>query len=234
LNRTTRKAGLLAIALLILASQATSASAKWDGSCRGTYRIAKGDTLNKIAKQCGVTLSLLLMSNPQIKNPSRIFTGQVVQLPRQAHRVGDRSPTLVARPAADRISPGEIEALGIEAESAERWIDVDLSSQTVSAYRGHEPVRTFLSSTGTWRTPTITGQFSIYQKFETKDMRGPGYFLKDVPYTMFFHRSYGLHGTYWHDNFGTPMSHGCINLSTEDAAWLFEFASEGTLVNVRY
>jgi lipoprotein-anchoring transpeptidase ErfK/SrfK len=65
-------------------------------------------------------------------------------------------------------------------------------------------------------------------------MRGPGYFLRDVPYTMFFHKSYGLHGTYWHSNYGTPMSHGCVNLSIEDAAWLFEFTSEGTLVNVRH
>jgi lipoprotein-anchoring transpeptidase ErfK/SrfK len=210
------------------------ASAKMEGPCRGSYRVAKGDTLNKIAKQCGITLSLLLMANPQIKNPSRITTGQVIQFPRKAQRVGDESPTLVSRPAADRISPEEIKELGIEEGSVEHWIDVDLSSQTVSAYRGYEPVHTFLASTGTWRTPTVTGTFSIYQMFEAKDMRGPGYFLQDVPYTMFFHRSYGLHGTYWHDNFGTPMSYGCINLSTEDAAWLFEFASLGTLVNIRY
>ena len=45
---------------------------------------------------------------------------------------------------------------------------------------------------------------------------------------------YGLHGTYWHHNFGTPMSHGCVNLQTDDAGWLFGWASVGTLVNVHY
>jgi lipoprotein-anchoring transpeptidase ErfK/SrfK len=63
-------------------------------------------------------------------------------------------------------------------------------------------------------------------------MRGPGYFFEDVPYTMYFHEDYGIHGTYWHNNFGSPMSHGCVNLAIRDAAWLFEFASVGTLVYV--
>jgi lipoprotein-anchoring transpeptidase ErfK/SrfK len=63
-------------------------------------------------------------------------------------------------------------------------------------------------------------------------MNGPGYSLEDVPFTMYFYQGYGLHGTYWHDNFGTPMSHGCVNLRTADASWLFDFVSEGTLVNI--
>lgn len=114
----------------------------------------------------------------------------------------------------------------------ERWIDVDLSSQTVTAYEGDEQVSTFLVSTGTWQHPTITGEFNIYVKYRYSNMSGPGYFLPDVPYVMYFHDGYGLHGTYWHNNFGTPMSHGCINFRTEDAAWLFDFAEVGTLVNV--
>lgn len=63
-------------------------------------------------------------------------------------------------------------------------------------------------------------------------MSGPGYYLPDVPYVMYFYRGYGLHGTYWHNNFGVPMSHGCVNLRTEDAAWLFDWASVGTPVTV--
>jgi lipoprotein-anchoring transpeptidase ErfK/SrfK len=52
---------------------------------------------------------------------------------------------------------------------------------------------------------------------------------------MYFYESYGLHGTYWHHNFGHPMSHGCVNLKTEDAQWLYEnFVSIGTLVNIHY
>lgn len=113
-----------------------------------------------------------------------------------------------------------------------RWIDVDLGAQRVTAYDGATPVRTFVVSTGTWRHPTVTGQFRIYLKYLSTPMAGPGYYLPGVPYTMYFYRGYSLHGTYWHNNFGTPMSHGCVNLQTPDAEWLYDFASIGTLVNV--
>jgi lipoprotein-anchoring transpeptidase ErfK/SrfK len=148
--------------------------------------------------------------------------------------VSSDSPTVVIRPEEDELSAEEMERLEVDFEGWEHWIDVDLSSQTVSAYRGREVARTFLASSGTWRTPTPTGRYWIYHKYETDDMRGEGYFLEDVPYTMYFHKGYSLHGTYWHDNFGEPMSHGCVNLSTEDAKWMFDFASVGTLVNVHH
>jgi lipoprotein-anchoring transpeptidase ErfK/SrfK len=115
-----------------------------------------------------------------------------------------------------------------------RWIDVDLTNQMVYAYEGELVVNSFLVSTGTWLTPTVTGQHKIWIKVRVQDMSGPGYYLPDVPYVMFFYRDYGLHGTYWHNNFGTPMSHGCVNLRTDDAAWLFHWASVGTIVNVHY
>lgn len=113
-----------------------------------------------------------------------------------------------------------------------RWVDVDLGQQLLTAYEGSTPVMRFIVSTGTASHPTVTGQFRIWVKLEATDMSGPGYNLKDVPFTMYFYQGYGLHGTYWHDNFGTPMSHGCVNLRTSDAAWLFDFVSTGTLVNV--
>lgn len=122
----------------------------------------------------------------------------------------------------------------VEVAEDEPWIDVNLSEQMVYAYVGRQLVNSFLVSTGTWRTPTVTGQYRIYVKYRYTDMAGPGYYLPNVPYTMYFYKGYGLHGTYWHNNFGTPMSHGCINLRTEDAEWLFNFASVGTLVNIHY
>ena len=115
-----------------------------------------------------------------------------------------------------------------------RWIDVDLSNQMVYAYEGDVIVNSFLVSTGTWATPTVTGQYNIYVKYRSAKMSGPGYYLPNVPYIMYFYKGYGLHGTYWHNNFGTPMSHGCVNLRTDDAGWLFNWASVGTLVNVHY
>ena len=115
-----------------------------------------------------------------------------------------------------------------------RWVDVDLTHQAAYAYEGSRVVRSFLVSTGTWQHPTVTGQFHIYVKYRYANMKGPGYNLPNVPYVMYFYDGYGLHGTYWHHNFGHPMSHGCINFSIPDAAWLFNFASVGTLVNIHY
>ena len=90
---------------------------------------------------------------------------------------------------------------------------------------GNTLVRSTLVSTGLSRT---------YVKYVSTLMSGPGYYLPNVPYTMYFYQGYGLHGTYWHSNFGRPMSHGCINLPTPEARWLFNWASVGTLVNIHY
>ena len=114
----------------------------------------------------------------------------------------------------------------------ERWIDVDLSEQRTYAYEGDVLVNSFIVSTGTYWYPTVTGQYYIYVKYVSAPMAGPGYYLPDVPYTMYFYQGYALHGTYWHDNFGVPMSHGCVNLRTPDAEWLFYWADIGTLVNI--
>lgn len=115
-----------------------------------------------------------------------------------------------------------------------RWIDVDLTRQVLVAYENSTPVRTVAVSTGLPYTPTPVGQFRIYVKYVYDDMTGPGYNLPNVPYVMYFHAGYSLHGTYWHSNFGHPMSHGCVNLPTPEAQWLFNWAGVGTLVNIHY
>ncbi len=112
------------------------------------------------------------------------------------------------------------------------WIEVDLSSQRSYAYIGRTMVRSFIVSTGTWQHPTVTGVFRIYVKYRYANMSGPDYFLRNVPYVMYFYKGYGLHGTYWHNNFGVPMSHGCVNYTITDAGWLFDFASVGTVVYI--
>ncbi len=114
------------------------------------------------------------------------------------------------------------------------WIDVDLSQQRLYAYAGDTLMNSFVVSTGTWQTPTVTGKFNIWIKVRSQAMSGPGYYLPDVPYVMYFYKDYGLHGTYWHNNFGTPMSHGCVNLTIPDSEWLYNFSSVGTMVNVHY
>lgn len=113
-----------------------------------------------------------------------------------------------------------------------KWIDIDLSDQRLVAYVGTVPVYVVRVSAGLPRTPTPKGEFFIYRKLTSTTMAGPGYYLPDVPWTMYFYKSYAIHGTYWHNNFGQPMSHGCVNLPTPDAKWLFDWTPEETLVVV--
>ena len=122
----------------------------------------------------------------------------------------------------------------VAGNGGEHWIDVDLSQQRVYAYEGDTLMNSFVVSTGTWQTPTVTGKFKVWIKVRSQAMSGPGYYLPDVPYVMYFYKDYGLHGTYWHNNFGTPMSHGCVNLTIPDAEWLYNFSMVGTVVNVHY
>ncbi|MCX6025019.1 MAG: L,D-transpeptidase [Chloroflexi bacterium] len=142
------------------------------------------------------------------------------------------SPTWTPRPTSTPLPPVNYDLP--PSTGGVRWIDVDLSSQRVFAYEGDTILRTFIVSTGTAAHPTVVGRFRIYVKYRYDDMAGPGYYLPNVPYTMYFYQGYSLHGTYWHHNFGHPMSHGCVNMRTSDAGWLFDFASVGTLVNVHY
>lgn len=145
-----------------------------------------------------------------------------------------KTPTDTPLPEEPSIPGEEAPAMPDGVGANEPWVDINLSLQTAYALEGSQLTRSFLVSTGTWQHPTVTGEYRIYVKYRYADMSGPGYYLPDVPYVMYFYDGYGLHGTYWHHNFGTPMSHGCVNFSIEDAGWLFDFASVGTVVNVHY
>ncbi len=114
------------------------------------------------------------------------------------------------------------------------WIDIDLSDQMVYAWDGNELKGSFLVSTGTHLYPTVIGQYHVYAMFPYTDMDGADFYLPDVPSAMFYDGDYSIHGTYWHHNFGTPMSHGCVNMSVEDAEWLYNFSEIGTLVNIHW
>jgi lipoprotein-anchoring transpeptidase ErfK/SrfK len=120
--------------------------------------------------------------------------------------------------------------------TGEKEIQVDLTNQRLYAYEGDSLVYSFLVSTGKWgRTPT--GTFHIANKFRFVGMSGGSaalhtyYNLPNVPYTMFYgnaqipaSRGFSFHGTYWHNNFGIPMSHGCINMKTSEAGLLYNWA----------
>ena len=131
-------------------------------------------------------------------------------------------------PTDTNYNPGVSEPLG------DKWIDVNLSQQILYAYENETLVASFYVSTGLPDTPTVTGTYHVWVKLLYDDMAGPGYYLPDVPYVMYFYRGYGIHGTYWHSNFGYPMSHGCVNMETSQAGWLFDWAFVGIPVHVHY
>jgi len=176
-----------------------------NSSRASTYVVRHGDTLTKIAARHGLSANELASANG-LHWYSWVYAGQRLTIP------GSTRPP-VSQPAR-----------------GERWIDINLTTQTLTAYEGRKPVYAAVVSTGLPHTPTPVGQFRVWVKLRYDDMQGPGYYLPDVPHVMYFHRGYGLHGTYWHHNFGRPMSHGCVNLSNGDARWLFDWASVGTRV----
>ena len=133
-----------------------------------------------------------------------------------------------------------------DSTSKGKRIEIDLSTQTLYAFEYDRLVYEFPVSTGKWgRTPT--GTFSIWIKLRYTRMTGGNpalgtyYNLPNVPYTMFFynkdipkHRGFGIHGAYWHNNFGNPMSHGCINMREADVAKLYNWANPETEAHTTY
>lgn len=142
----------------------------------------------------------------------------------------------------------------------ERWIDVDLERQVLTAFEGLVPVFRTLVSSGRGRgdaeDATPKGEHRIWVKLRTSDMdnlenedASRYYAIQSVPWVMYFEKGYGLHGAFWHNSFGHVRSHGCVNLSPLDASRLFAWTSphlpagwtavfpteyeRGTLVRVR-
>ncbi len=175
----------------------------------GVYIVRAGDTLGSIAARYGTSVATLTRLNG-LANPNLIWVGQRLKVTGSASSAPAKPP--------------------VSGSTAGRWIDVNLSQQRLTAYQGNTAVFSALISGGLPRTPTVVGRFAVQTKLVSTRMRGPGYDLPGVPYTMYFYKGYAIHGTYWHNNFGHPMSHGCVNMRTDDAAWLFNWASIGTPV----
>ncbi|MGB5714852.1 MAG: L,D-transpeptidase [Waterburya sp.] len=107
---------------------------------------------------------------------------------------------------------------------------MDLSEQHLFAWQGDNQIFTTIISSGKAKTPTHPGAYSIQRKYPQDRMRGVDYDIPDVPHVLYFDRGYALHGAYWHNNFGTPISHGCVNLPLDNAQWLFDWTRIGTAI----
>ncbi len=190
-----------------------------------TWTVHAGETLYSIAARFGTSVSALAAAN-RLWNYDFIYTGQVLKIPGAGMTVSNPS-TATNSPSAPN------------APVAGKWIDINISKQTITAYEGSNPVKTVLVSTGVAVHPTVVGRYKILSKYSSYTMSGgtPGvdyYYLPNVPWTMFFFKGYAIHGTYWHHNFGRRMSHGCVNLSIADAKWFYDWAPIGTTVVSHY
>ena len=181
--------------------------------------VQPGENLIKIGGRYGTTWADLAVLNA-LPNPDRLSVGQslIVPVNRPVYPISGPQPFDYARDGPLRPP---------------KQIVVRLNEQRVYAYENGRLVRSVLASTGLPATPTVTGEYAVYHKVPSQTMSGPGYYLPGVPYVMYFYEGYGLHGTYWHNNFGQPMSHGCVNLPTPEAEWFYNWAEIGTPVIVQ-
>jgi hypothetical protein len=147
-----------------------------------------------------------------------IFNNESIDYPKNSLAAAIKNTTI-----SDTRVLGTTNAAG-----EEKWIDVSLSEQKLRAYEGGTVVKEFLISSGKW-APTPKGDFRIWYKTRSQTMKGGSkalgtyYFLPNVPHNMFFYQGYAVHGAYWHNNFGNPMSHGCVNAPLAQVAELFEW-----------
>jgi len=184
-----------------------------------THIVQPGETLATIAQLYGISWLQIAQSN-NIYDADHVEVGQEITIP-GGSVLTDADYSFISAPAAPpaRIGTG-------------KEIIVDLSDERTYAYEDGKLVRNVLSSTGLPGTPTVKGAFSVQRKYVSQTMTGPGYYLPGVPYIMYFYAGYALHGTYWHNNFGHPMSHGCVNLPTSEAEWFYNWTEIGTPVYV--
>lgn len=189
-----------------------------------SYTVQAGEHLAQIARRFNVDWANIAVANG-LTDPNQIFAGQVLTIPGSTV-ITDLG--IVDTPALSAVNaPPPTIYIG-------KQVVVDLSDQMVYAYDNGVLMRTVVVSTGLPGTPTVLGDYNVYVKYESQTMSGPGYYLPGVPWIMYFYQGYSLHGTYWHNNFGHPMSHGCVNMPTPEAEWFYKnFVDVGTSIHVQ-
>jgi lipoprotein-anchoring transpeptidase ErfK/SrfK len=159
------------------------------------------------------------MAANKIDDPNQLEVGQVLTITKGNPNAPKPEPEEPATPMG-KLGP--------------KWIEIDLSTQMLVAYEGTTPVFSARMSSGTSRFPTVTGTYRVYLKYRSQRMRGgtgaDRYDIPNVPHVMYSYSGYAIHGVWWHTNFGSPQSHGCINLPPAQARWMWEWAPMGTLV----
>ena len=128
----------------------------------------------------------------------------------------------------------------VNLQGYDKWIEVDLTKQTTTAYEHATALKTFVIASGLPGYDTPTGEYAIWLKVRSQTMKGGSkadgsyYNLPNVEWVSYFYQDYALHGAYWRKVFGVPGSHGCVNMTNADAQWVYNWAPVGTKVIVHY
>lgn len=199
-------------------------------------------SLTLIASSALFILLFVVFFTPRLSNSHTPHTAQTACSPYDYSGVFDTSNKTAiynGKPVGmpeNLLALSETDSAVLGIASEERWIEVDLSDQMLTAWEGDTKFLETAISSGLRLTATPVGEFRIWIKLRATKMEGGQgayyYNLPNVPYVMFFEndevpgwRGYGLHGTYWHNDFGTPRSHGCVNLPTDIAEVLYNWSS---------
>lgn len=210
----------------VTVSTTETVSAAVSAGEREQYTVQPGEYLSQIGNKLGMNWVAIAEVNGLV-NPDSLHAGMVLLVPNAEELA--KYPASYGWNHYDLYSNDPGPRVGVGREFV-----VVLSTQRAYAYENGILQKAALVSTGLPATPTVQGNYAIYRKRRSQSMRGPGYDLDNVEWVMFFYQGYSFHGTWWHNNFGQPMSHGCVNMTNPDAKWFYEFGSIGTPVHVRY
>lgn len=200
------------------AVDAEASSTNTETNPTATHVVQPGEYLSQIARRYGVPWTSIAEAN-NILDPNRVFAGMTLNIPNATSNTNGDLGIVTSEGPGPRIGIG-------------REVVVRLSTQTTYAYEDGVLKRSTVVSTGLPATPTVQGTFRVQRKIRSQTMSGPGYYLPGVEWVVYFYQGYALHGTYWHNNFGRPMSHGCVNMTNEDAQWFYNFVELNTPVTV--
>ena len=153
---------------------------------------------------------------------------------------GTFETTAVKAEWKERTIAAGAENLPYQAAPGEKWVDLNLSNKTVTAYEGATVVHGPVSIVdGAAETPTVTGTYKVYLQYESQTMRGENadgspYVAENVPWVSYFYSGYAFHGAGWRSSFGYSGSHGCVNMPVSEAQWIYNWVDTNTVVQSHY
>lgn len=217
---------------------------KWVATVSGESNIEAVPGVQNVNSR-GDVLAMAVEGNDgyMVNNVDALTAGIIEAVSTNQPFAGTMEYSVEERAYTQRLIADGAENLVYKAAPGEKWIDINLSSHTVTAYEGATPVQQSPMIAGAPATPTVTGEYSVWAKVATQTMRGDNvdgtkYETPDVPWILYFHGGYATHGAYWRSSFGydagTGGSHGCVNMPVGSAHDLYNWADVGTKVVSHY